>query len=260
MFLYISIICFILQIITIIFVSNPSWYQSETKIKINNKSNVINMSMEQSNYDSNSMSLYETIQTIKFWILWIDNVLFSFVLMFIAAEWKEIAMNFKKINNDKLLSIIGSISALFNGFGRFLWGIIYDHNKSFSISMGLLTFIVTIFLILLCFTSNEYQFFFIICVIWSCIGTQYAFLPPCIADTFGAKYTGSIVGLFVWSDAPTALLVVICTQFYNQLFNGWNGYILFVALCSFAATILSLLFYIKTNKNNKKEIIQTVIK
>lgn len=263
MFVYIAIITFILQVISVIFVSNPTWYIPQNKVVVrkDSKNELLeksNVSMEQSQYDAGSMTLSETLKTFRFWILWFDNLLFTFVLMFIAAEWKEIAINFLRIDNDKLLSIIGSISALFNGFGRFCWGVIYDYNKSFSISMGLLTLIVGIFLVFLCLIKSEYAFFLSICIIYSCVGCQFAFLPPCVADTFGAKYTGSIVGLFVWCDAPTALLVVICTKYYQIAFNGWIGYILFVAGCSFAATLLSLIFYIKTNKrdNNNKDIDQ----
>lgn len=260
MFVYIAIICFILQLISVIFIANPKWYIPERNVIIRQDSKDClkeksNISMEQSQYDANSMTVFETISTFRFWILWFDNLLFTFVLMFIAAEWKEIAINFLRINNDKLLSIIGSISALFNGFGRFLWGVIYDYNKSFAISMGLLTLIVMVFLVLLCFISSEYAFFISICIIYSCVGCQFAFLPPCVADTFGAKNTGSIVGLFVWCDAPTALLVVICTKYYQIAFGGWIGYILFVAACSFCATLLSLIFYIKTKVKMKKKAI-----
>eukprot|EP01084_Bolivina_argentea_P311899 539934_1 len=253
MFGYIGIICACLQIITIIFVSNPEWYQCQSKILDIPSGNESKISLQQSQYDANSLTLSETIQTFMFWILWIDFLLFTFVLMFIASEWKVIAINFLLINNDKLLSIIGSISSLFNGFGRFIWGIIYDYNKSFPMSMGLLASTVTICLVLLCFVSGEYQFFIVICIIYCCIGCHFAFLPPCIADTFGAKHTASIVGLFVWTDAPTALLVVLCTQFYKTAFGGWIGYILFVAACSFASLILALVFYIKI-RNTKLNI------
>ena len=87
-------------------------------------------------------------------------------------------------------------------------------------------------------------------MIWICVGCQYAFLPTCVAETFGAKYTGSIVGLFVWCEAPTSMLVVVCTQYYEEMFKGWNGYCLFIAACSFVSFILSV-FY-KSNIDRRK--------
>lgn len=33
---------------------------------------------------------------------------------------------FQKINDDKFLTLVGSLAALSNGGGRFLWGYVYD--------------------------------------------------------------------------------------------------------------------------------------
>ena len=142
-----------------------------------------------------------------------------------------------------------------NGMGRFGWGFIYDMNRSFRISMGTMTFIVAIAISTLPLINvwdydSRIWFAIWIFVIWICVGCQYAFLPTCIAETFGAKYTGSIVGLFVWCEAPSSLLVVVCTQFYVELFRGWNGYCAFIAACSFISFILSV-FY-KSNIDRKK--------
>ena len=86
--------------------------------------------------------------------------------------------------------------------------------------------------------------------IWSCVSCQYGFLPTCIAETFGAKHTGELLGMFVWCEAPASLLVVICTQFYKQLFGGWDGYCALIAACSFVSFLLSLFF--KSNIDRKK--------
>merc|ERR1712130_587118 len=106
------------------------------------------------------------------------------------------------MGNDSYLAIIGSISALMNGLGRFGWGFIYDLNKSFPISMGTMTLIVSIAISTLplinMFIQKNILFALWIFVIWICVGCQYAFLPTVIVETFGAKYAGSIVGLFVW--------------------------------------------------------------
>eukprot|EP01084_Bolivina_argentea_P320360 555827_1 len=195
-----------------------------------------------------------TLKLPTFWSLWINNFLFSFVLMWVAAEWKEFAMLCLKIDSDQYLAIIGSVSAGLNGIGRFGWGFIYDWNKSFPISMGTMTVIVAIMvatLPMIYVWPNESKILFAIWIfiIWICVGCQYAFLPTVIAETFGAKYVGSIVGLFVWCEAPTSLLVVVCTQFYQQMFNGWTGYCIFIGSCSAVSFVLSI-FY-KSNIDRK---------
>eukprot|EP00483_Globobulimina_turgida_P006901 UN06914 len=113
--------------------------------------------------------------------------------------------------------------------------------------MGVQTFIVGLFVATLPlityipFFSTEVKYAIWICVIWGCVGCQYAFLPTCVATTFGAKYTGSIVGLFIWSEAPASLLVVIVTQCKQQIFGGWFMYTIFMGGCSFLSTVLSIL-------------------
>ena len=88
MFVYIAIITFVLQVISVIFVSNPTWYIPQNKVVVrkDSKNELLeksNVSMEQSQYDAGSMTLSETLRTFRFWVLWFDNLLFTFVLIFI---------------------------------------------------------------------------------------------------------------------------------------------------------------------------------
>eukprot|EP01083_Nonionella_stella_P176154 615647_1 len=240
MFVYIVCIQIIMQLIALCVVINPPWYSTEiqqNKAQLGKSDHDLsksNISREQTEYELNSLTMQMTVRLPTFWMLWINNFLYSFVLMWIAAEWKEFAMSYLRIDSDSYLALIGSISALMNGIGRFGWGFIYDLIKSFPIAMGSMTLVVaiavaTLPLIDIVNCDSRTLFAIWIFIIWICVGCQYAFLPTCIADTFGAKYTGSIVGLFVWCEAPASLLVVVCTQFYEQLFNGWNGYCVFIA-------------------------------
>merc|ERR1712228_992231 len=54
---------------------------------------------------------------------------------FIATQWK-IFSNHLGISDDAYLSLIGSISAIFNGFGRILFGYIFDKTQSFRFVLG----------------------------------------------------------------------------------------------------------------------------
>merc|ERR1712154_313996 len=93
-------------------------------------------------------------------------------------------------------------------------GIFYDYTASFRLSMGLQTAICAVFVITLPFIGGitfipiETLFSIWIVVMWFCAGCEYAFLPSCIAETFGAKHTGAILGIFVMAE-PFAMLIVV---------------------------------------------------
>eukprot|EP00483_Globobulimina_turgida_P001366 UN01368 len=204
-----------MQFISVFCVKNPAWYVPEKDLdKTTHK-----QSKQQMQYEKYSLTVGQSVRTGTFWIFWINNFVFSYVLMFVTAEWKEFANQHLSITGDNYLALMGSLGALSNGIGRFGWGVFFDWNKSFKISMGLQTFIVGLFVATLpCinyidFASSETMFGIWLCCIWICVGCQYGFLPTCVSNTFGAKYTGSIVGLFIWCEAPASLLVVIITQY-----------------------------------------------
>ena len=83
--------------------------KSEKKDESNSDKNV---SQEQTEYELHSLTMRMTLKLPTFWSLWINNFLYSFVLMWVAAEWKEFAMLCLRIDSDSYLAIIGSISGL----------------------------------------------------------------------------------------------------------------------------------------------------
>eukprot|EP01084_Bolivina_argentea_P238554 400768_1 len=272
MFAYIAAISVIMQFISLLFVKNPKWYITERE-KNNSKNEIYDpecdlhdeydqdgldnfersllentqKTSQQDIYEKNSLTVQQSVRTTTFWVFWINNFIYSYVLMFVAAEWKEFGNSYLKLTNGDYLAIMGSLGALCNGIGRFCWGFFYDYNRSFKITMGVQTFIVGLFVGTLPLIKYipmfdlQINFAFWICIIWACVGCQYGFLPTCVASTFGAKYTGSIVGLFIWCEAPASLLVVVATQYKKQIFGGWFVYTIFMGCCAFMSTILSIL-------------------
>merc|ERR1719300_1787001 len=155
--------------------------------------------------------------------------------------------------------MVGSIAALMNGIGRFMWGFIYDKIRSFRIVMGVMASIVTIGigtlpLLNVIFRNPALPFAIWVCAIWGCVGCQYGFLPDKISTTFGPKHTGSILGLFIWIESPISLLLAVLTEYYQQIFGGWGGYCMFVAACAIGSLLLSILV---KSKINRKRVIQS---
>eukprot|EP01083_Nonionella_stella_P022559 62390_1 len=258
MFAYIAAIMLTMQIIAIACVRSPPWFRSQNQIIDANMAE--NVSKSQLQYEAFSLTLKQTMTLWVFWELWINNFLYCIVLMFVTSEWKVFGSNYLEIQNDQLLSLIGSVSSLFNGVGRFCWGIFYDRNQSFRISMGLQTAIITVFIATLplikLITENESivntLFAVWLFIIWSCVGCEYAFLPSCIVETFGAKYCGSIVGVFVGGEAPATAIIVLSSKYvFHNNDRDWQYYCIAMALCTTVSTILSILY--KPGRINRKE-------
>jgi len=62
--------------------------------------------------------------------------------MFIAFNYKEYGMT-KMSGNDSFLTVIGSIGAVFNGVGRFFWGLMFD-KFSFRVISSIINIVLLI--------------------------------------------------------------------------------------------------------------------
>ena len=148
----------------------------------------------------------------------------------------------------------------------FFWGIFYDKNQSFRISMGLQTSIITVFIFTFPFIKYigdqsiiNTLFAIWLFIIWSCIGCEYAFLPSCIVETFGAKYCGSIVGVFVGGEVPATAIIVILTKYvFKNNDKDWIYYCITMAICTLISTVLSILY--KSGRVNRKKYLRDEFK
>jgi len=247
MFVYVAGIMFTMQCISILCVKSPSWFVIQPTDGTDGQAS---MSKQQLKYESYSLTLGQAMKFWVFWDLWINNFLYCVVLMFMTSEWKVFGMNYMHINNDSYLSLIGSIASLFNALGRFSWGIIYDKNKSFVISMGALCAICTLFIATLPFikyvgdaSAVNALFAVWLFAIWSCAGCEYAFLPSVLVETFGAKYVGPILGVFVGGEVPATAVVVLLSHFvFKNNDRDWMMYCFTMAGCTLISTVQSLLY------------------
>ena len=137
-------------------------------------------------------------------------------LAYFASQWKEINNRYFGIENDLLLSVMGSVSSFPNGLSRIFWGYFMDLTKSYKITA--LTMLITnnIFLFTWIFLDNinEYTILVTFSFIWlSCLyfftTGIYAVYPTYITKLYGTKKAGIIYGYFFTAGAPSQIIGTI---------------------------------------------------
>ena len=176
------------------------------------------------------------------------------------VQWKIFASSYMGITDDALLSMIGSVGALANGAGRLMWGIFYDWSASFRLSMGLQTAVCAAFIVTLPWIKDfadfggeratEVALTVWLVFIWLCAGCEYAFLPSCIAETFGSKHAGPIIGVFVMAE-PFAMAIMVALSSVEALQSDFQHYCLVIAGFCAASTVLSVLY--RPNRIDRKQ-------
>lgn len=125
-----------------------------------------------------------------------------FLMMFSSSGCFFLVANFKNlgiisIHDDGFLNIVGFVGALCNGFGRLLWGFLFDKykfHKTFAIVLVVELFI-QVFLKL---SLNSPTSYFICCVLgFFCLGGHPVLFPSFTIQSFGAN-VGSIIYGFVF--------------------------------------------------------------
>jgi len=93
----------------------------------------------------------------------------------------------KYIKDDAVLTRIGAVAALFNGFFKFVWGASLDYF-SFRKSYGFLI-ILELFLIVIVSWARQYEISYSIvcCLTYMCDGSLTSMLPALTIGQFGIK-------------------------------------------------------------------------
>ena len=124
---------------------------------------------EELGMDKRNYTPGEALKTWKFWQLFLNSVTNVTVFLFVSAEWKIFASDYLGIGSDSFLAIVGSVSSLCNGVCRIFWGLFYDWNGSFAISMGTMCAIMTAFTATMTFCDVEcynYLLFSVFCFLF----------------------------------------------------------------------------------------------
>ena len=159
-------------------------------------------------WSQNVVTSLKPLQMLKkptFYILWFMFMFNGIAVLLTATLYKFFGLQVHF--DDHFLAVVGSVSAIFNGLGRNVWGNLAD-RVSYKFSLVLLSGIKTVFLLTLYFSSwdalgvagDKALYFIWICVIFFCIGGNFSVFPTAVARAYGVEYVSVNYGLLFTSQ------------------------------------------------------------
>ena len=110
--------------------------------------------------------------------------------MFVAFNYKEYGSI--RITDDSFLTVVGSCGAVFNGFGRLVFGMLFD-RFSFRLLSTIINSILLVFAITLPFVADSKPLFLIaVSLIYFVYGANYAIYPTQTMRVFGTAIGGKV--------------------------------------------------------------------
>ncbi|CAF0966220.1 unnamed protein product [Brachionus calyciflorus] len=175
-----------------------------------------------------------------------DNIAASLVTTF----YKTFGQTF--IHNDDFLALVGSISNIFNAFGRLLWGFLIDRFPFKVCYLICLSFLLTIVgtIYLNKFIAIKEIYLLWVCAMFLCqCGLPVLSTVGC-GKSFGQKNFSGILGSMYIASIPCYLISSVLASYTEKI--GWFYFFLIGTGISFIAWIAAVLFNVK--KSNGKNI------
>ena len=228
----------------------------------------------ENNLDTLCVTLGEALKRREFYLLWVTRLSVVMLSNVVSAYYKVFGQTF--IRNDKFLSLVGSISSIFNCAGRLLWGFIMDrigYKMSMSILAILLvmlmsTFYITSFIGVQNPVSTEPLVMTNLTLaspslrspeelktqtnlttkavyavwVWAIFLTfpgTFSMQPAATTQTFGQRHGGSIYACLFSSDVINNLLVALLLPRIIEAY-GWLCLFLVVSVNGVVALIATL--------------------
>ena len=226
------------------------------------------------NLDNRYVMWTEAIKRKEFYILWTTRLSVVMLSNVISAYYKVFGQTF--IRDDKFLSLVGSISSIFNCSGRLLWGLIMDrvgYKVSMSIVATLLALLVSTFFLtsIIGVQSSECTelmtnqttslpttlgspedvtashvttkavFALWVWAIFLTFSGTFSMQPAVTTQTFGQRHGGSIYAFLFSSDIVNNFLVATLFPRIIESY-GWLCLFLVMSINGIVALIATLLF------------------
>jgi MFS family permease len=186
----------------------------------------------------------QALRTPVFYLLFTMFCLNQTAIAYISAIYKSFGDTF--IDDDKFLSTMGAVAAVFNVLGRVGWGYFID-RWSIKITNLLVAGVMSIFVISVYFSQyvDKWMYAIFIWIIFTSVGGTFAIFPACTGKTYGRKHVGIIYGLITSGMIVSGVMMALL----NQVFFDLIGYIgLFGMICALVglSSILSLFYRMPT--------------
>lgn len=177
----------------------------------------------------------------NFYLLWFMFFFAGTSVTFISSLYKSFGLE-KITDDDRLLSIVGGVSALFNLLGRLAWGVLAD-AVTYKFALAVQGAAMSILLLTLYSTTatGEVAFFIWVCLIYFCVGGYFSLFPAATARSFGQDNVSINYGILFSSQTAGGLLAGLVSQLLVDHIY-WYGLFFFIGGLSVLEFILALVY------------------
>ena len=146
---------------------------------------------------------------------------------FFTNVYKTYGMRY--INDDHFLTLVGSISSLFNGFFKFMWATLLDYYPFKRIYGFLICLEIGMIVAITYAVHNRYAFMMVSCLTYMCDGSLTSMIPAVTLSQFGLVRGPQVYG-YMYSIFAMSCLLSIFFVFVVKPYISFNG-IFFVSGC-----------------------------
>ena len=185
------------------------------------------------------LPMLEIVSSSKFKTLYVLGVCHLFYGYFYTNVYKDYGKEY--INDDKFLTLVGAIAALFNGFFKLLWASLLDYYPFRRIYGGLILLEIGLIVLINVAVYNKWAFMVVTCLTYMCDGSLTSMLPALTVQQFGLirgpqiySYLFSVFGL------SCLMSIFVVTNFKHAL--GYTGMFMLSFCFSSVAAICTYIF------------------
>ncbi|NLK01139.1 MAG: OFA family MFS transporter [Clostridia bacterium] len=173
----------------------------------------------------------EMFKTARFWILWSMYFLGAAAGLMLISQAAPMGEELAMLGKEAAAAAVG-IMAIFNGFGRILWGAISDKiGRNISLMLMFSVYIVDLFIVLP--NSSGYLSYVIgISIAALSFGGFLALMPAITADYFGTKNLGINYGLLFTAYGIASIFGPVLIAQVKQITGGYTGALYTLAILS----------------------------
>jgi MFS family permease len=200
------------------------------------------------NPQGSGFTIYQSIHTIQFWLLFLIFFCFGFYIQTIMVHIVTYAKNYEQIltNPAFIMTIIGALSII----GRVLIGVSGDKigNKLAAVICFALMFVAAILLVIL---KKAWIFYIFGAIFGFAYGGLVSLQSPLIADLFGLSSHGSIFGIITFAITIGGGVGPAFAGYMLDLTNSYR--IPFLSLTIISAINFGLIFLLKATSYQELE-------
>ena len=198
----------------------------------------INHSVESEVLESN-FERREVLKLYQFWMLWGTFVLSAISGLLVIGSFASFAHS--DVTYEIYLInfvLIGSLAALFNGFGRIFWGKLAD-IITYKKSMIVMFSIQAILMISYFFTNSSMLVFtFYTCAIFFCFGGNFSLFPTATSDLFGSEKLGANYGILFTAYGIAGFIGAVGVDLFVRTFGSYLVLFIVMGCMSIGGVVL----------------------